>query len=86
MKDNYNWQNTTSEVSLEISVTSASGWGLAVVGTKYSAHQTKVEKYSVDRLSLAGVWLLPTGANYMKNKVSGLNMLAPIFLKTTRLV
>ena len=32
-------------------------WGLAVVGKKYSAHQTKVEKYSVDRLSLAGVWL-----------------------------
>ena len=30
----------------------ASGWGLAVVGKKYSAHQTKVEKYSVDRLSL----------------------------------
>ena len=45
--------------------------GLAVVGTKYSAHQTKVEKYSVDRLSLAGVWLLPIGANYMKNMVHG---------------
>ena len=29
------------------------GWGLAVVGEKYSAHQTKVEKKSVDRLSLA---------------------------------
>ena len=62
------------------------GWGLAVVITKYLAHQTKVEKYSVDRLSLAGVWLLPSRANYTKNKVSGLNMLAPIFLKTTRLV
>ena len=62
------------------------GWGLAVMGTKYSAHQTKVEKYSVDRLSLAGVWLLLIGANYMKIKVSGLNMLAPIFLKTNRLV
>ena len=62
------------------------GWGLAVVGKKYSAHQTKVEKYSVDRLSLAGVWLLPTRANYMKNKVSGLNMLAPIFLEATKLV
>ena len=50
---------------------------MAVVGKKYSAHQTKEEKYSVDRLSLAGVWLSPTRANYMKNKVSGLNILAP---------
>ena len=33
------------------------GWGLAVVGRKYSAHRTKVEKYSVDQLSLAGVGL-----------------------------
>ena len=72
--------------SVKIEVKSEPGWGLAVVGTKYSAHQTKVEKYSVDRLSLAGVWLSPTRANYIKNKISGLNILSHIFLKTTRLV
>ena len=45
-----------------------------------------MEIYSVDRLSLAGVWLSQTRANYIKIKVSGQNILSYLLFYTDLVV